>query len=341
MKSGGSERNRFHPRESRNSVRRVKLAFAAALLVAPILYGHEGWGIVLDPRRGVIVSDIPGNTIWRIAGGRITPLIRDVHSHELVLTADGVLYGSDPKPSGATASVWQLDVDGRFSYVIPPANDLQLGLQSFLITEDGTIYSAARYDPKSSRIALLRRDRTGNVEEVDGDFSAIDGMKSLPGGGVLLVDGAHLRRITSSGEVLTVAGPLTRRRWGEDLLGISSVRGPTVHVADHAGRRVLRVDLRTREAKEVYRSSLLWSPSGLEVDRKGTLYVLEHLRPPLSLLGDLQIGPYLRVRGSGSGTIGVVWGRRTWHAAAVILALVGGISLVARTLRAAHGVPSR
>ena len=313
----------------------MRVALAFTLLLAPVLYGHEGWGIAVDGRRGVIVSDIPGNTIWRISGGRITPLIRDVHSHEIVLAEDGVLYGSDPKQSGTTASVWKLDAAGRFSHVVAPGNDWPLGLQSFLITEDGTIYSAARYDPKKSRIALLRRERTGNVREVARDFNAIDGMKSMGGGAVLLVDGAYLRSVASSGEVATVSGPLTRLRWGEDLLGLSSVRGSTVHVADHAGRRVLRVDLRTGEAQAVYRSSLLWSPSGVEVDQKGTLYVLEHFRPPLSLLGDLQIGPYLRVRKNGAGTIGVVWGRRSWHAAAAIVAMIVWMSWFASRLRRA------
>lgn len=104
---------------------------------------------------------------------------------------------------------------------------------------------------------------------------------------------------------------MTRQRWGEDLLGLSTIHGSIVHVADHAGRRILRVDLRAGKATAIDHSSWLWAPAGVEPP-----YILEHLRPPLSLLGDLQIGPYLRVR-RGSETIAVVWGRKTWIALAV------------------------
>jgi hypothetical protein len=58
------------------------------------------------------------------------------------------------------------------------------------------------------------------------------------------------------------------------------------------------------------------------------LYVLEHLRPPLALLGDLQLGPYLRVRRDDS-TLAVIWGRQTLMAGAVI----AGLILLAAILR--------
>ena len=124
----------------------------------------------------------------------------------------------------------------------------------------------------------------------------------------------------------TLAGPLTTLRFGEDLLGLSSIHGDTIHVADHAGRRVLRVSLKTAKAETVDASSFFWAPAGVEWSHD-TLFVLEHLRPPLSLLGDLQVGPYLRVRAvgyHGSNVGAVVWGR---HSKAAAIAL-GSVVLV-------------
>lgn len=315
-------------------MRVVVRASALILLLTSRIHGHEGWGVAIHDRLGVVVSDIPGNTIWRIVGNRVEPLIRDVHSHELIVGSDGAIYGTNPEPSGTDNSVWRIDAAGRFSYVVPPAPGSPLGLQSFLIISNGTIYSANRYDHQRPTVVLLRREPSGKISFVAGGtkgfadgvgvnarFSGIDGMRQDADGKLVVVDGVYLRTVTRAGHVSTVTRPLTRRRWGEDLLGISSIRADTVHVADHAGRRVLRVRLATGQAEEVDRSEFLWAPAGVELTQNA-LYVLEHLRPPLSLLGDLQIGPYLRVRrvarGASSTTLAVVWGRHSWKAAAVV-----------------------
>lgn len=293
---------------------------------------------MIHDKLGLVLSDIPGNTIWRIVGGRVEPLIRQVHSHELILGSDGAIYGTNPEPSGTVSSVWRIDGAGRLSYVVSPALDSALGLQSFLITGDGVIYSVNRYDHNRPTVVLLRRDRSGVVTNVAGGakgfadgvgararFSGIDGMRQSTDGRLLIADGVYLRSVTPSGHVSTVTRPLTRRRWGEDLLGVSSARAATVHVADHAGRRVLRVSLATGEAEEIDRSDILWAPSGVEV-AQNAVYVLEHLRPPLSVLGDLQVGPYLRVRrvglGASSTTLALIWGRHSSRAAAVVAAFL-------------------
>ena len=311
-------------------------ALAAMLLVACPIHGHEGWGVVIHDRLGIVVSDIPGNTVWRIVGNRVEPLVRSIHSHQLVSGSDGAIYGTNVEPDGKLTSVWRVDSAGRFSYVLPPASDSPLGLQSFLITDDGTIYTTNRYDHKRPTIVLLKREPDGRISNVAGAaqgfadgvgvnarFGGIDGMRQAADGTLVVADGAHLRTITQDGHVSTVTSPLTSRRWGEDLLGISSIRTGTVFVADHAGRRVLRVRLANMQVEEIDRSDFLWAPAGVELTQRD-MYVLEHLRPPLSMLGDLQIGPYLRVRrvepGRSSTTLALVWGRHSRKAAAGIVA---------------------
>jgi hypothetical protein len=308
------------------------LAIVCAVLGATSGRAHEGWGIVVHDQLGVVVADIPGNCIWRIDDGRVEPLLRNVHSHDLELGADDAIYGSNPEPGGNLSSVWRVDAAGRFSYVLPPAPASPLGLQSFLLASDGSIYSANRYDHRRPAVVLLRRRPSGGIAPASSArFTGIDGMTEAPDGTLLLADGAYLRTINRDGEVATVAGPLTWRRWDEDLLGISSVRGDAVHVADHAGRRILRVDWTNGQVREVERSSLFWAPAGVE-QRQDDLYILEHLRPPLAILGDLQVGPYLRVRqvvpGGTARTLALIWGRRTAPAAAVVVAILLALAFV-------------
>ncbi|HET6889477.1 MAG TPA: hypothetical protein VFH31_00120, partial [Pyrinomonadaceae bacterium] len=102
----------------------------------------------------------------------------------------------------------------------------------------------------------------------------------------------------------------------------------SVYVADYSQRRVLQLmpDGKTRTILE---TGLVWSPTGITVVGED-LYVLEHLRMPLVILGSLGIGPYARVRKiSPNGvvvTMATVWGRNTSTFAIVLLAI--GVLLV-------------
>lgn len=286
----------------------------------------------MHERHGVVVADIPANTIWRIAGGRAEPLLR-MHSHALVLGDDGAIYGTNADPGGEWTSVWRLDGAGRVSYAVPRQRDSKLGYQSFFITPDG-IYSANRYDHERPSVYLLQLLRDGRVV-TGARFTAIDGMTQAADGTLVIADGAQLRAVAADGRVSTITGPLTERRWGEDLLGLSSVVDGAVHVADHASRRILRVTLANGQAVVVDRSALFWAPSGVEI-ANGSLYILEHLRPPLSILGDLRLGPYLRVRRVSAGsseTLAVIWGTRSAIAAAVMAAVIVLIVLGVRWRR--------
>lgn len=307
---------------------------ALLLLIAADARAHEGWGIVVHKRHGVVVADIPANTIWRIAGGAARPILRDTHSHALVAGADGAIYGTNAEPSGASTSVWRLDSDGHVSLVVPRETNSPLGYQSFFVSSDGTIYSANRYDHKRPSVVLMKRERDGRVAPI-APFTAIDGIAEAADGTLIIADGANLRAVSRDGRVTTIVNGLTQRRWGEDLLGLSSVVNGAIHVTDHASRRILRVTLSTGATTVVDRSSFFWAPAGVEL-ANGSLYILEHLRPPLSILGDLKLGPYLRVR-RGSQTLAVICGTRTALAAGVLavllLAIAFRVPLIGRMLK--------
>jgi hypothetical protein len=209
---------------------------------------------------------------------------------------------------------------------VPPTRDLPLGLQSFLIDTDGSMYSAAGAPGQAG--VLLRRQPGGVIERVADGFESIDGMAWTPDGAIFLTNGIHLKRVTLDGTIETLGGgPIAETRWGAALMGVTTDGSGGAFVADFAGGRVLDVGRRSGVAIE-YVSNFPWSPTGVARDADG-LIVLEHLRMPWSMLGSLQVGPYLRVRRLGLKgrvqTLTVLWGTRTGMAGTVIAVIAAGV----------------
>jgi sugar lactone lactonase YvrE len=318
------------------------LIFAASVLPTSRAEAHEGWGIVVDATGRVYFADIPANIIWRISKeGRLERVALGKHSHALVLDSAGNVYGTNPHLTLPIRSVWRLTPHGHLTDLVPPTEHLPLGLQSFIMDGAGNMYSVNARSAQTPEMLLLKRSPDGEVTtlagstvgHVDGTgpharFMGIDGMAWGPDGGVYVADGPYLRRVTLDGAVTTLGGgPLTDRKWDEDLLGIAVEANGDVYAADHANRRILRVTP-AGAVSTFLRTGSLWTPTGIVVAGDG-LYVLEHLRMPLAILGDLAVGPYIRVRKvSGDGSVTVlarIWGRRSVAAGSVMAAVVGVI----------------
>lgn len=305
------------------------------------LPAHEGWGVVRDAHGRVYVSDIPANTIWRIdPNGEVVPVLRDVHSHSLVLGSDGAVYGTDVHLTEPVRSLWRLDMSGRVTTVIPPTRGLALDLQPFLLGADGAIYSVSVHEfalpPEQRKLYLLRRSTIGRIDTLAGGlkghadgqgsnarFSAVDGMAWLPNGAILIVDGARLRSVTLLGEVVSLTDGLTELSWDQDLMGASVTDDGAVYVADFAGRRVLKVE---RGTHRLFASTgFYWAPTGV-LATPDAVYALEHPRAPFGILGDLRIGAYMRVRKiSSDGSSEVLtraWGERSRMFGAVTLGML-------------------
>jgi hypothetical protein len=325
---------------SRRLVKRTCCISLLLLALPAAAAAHEGWGIVVDPRGRIFFTDLARNIVWRLDPDGSRVAVREqTHSHALVSLGDGSVYGAHVEAGEPVNSVWRLDPDGSMHTVLAPTRDLPLGLQSFLIDTDGTMYSAIGWAP-AGRVSLLRRRVDGISERVAEGFSAIDGMSWAPDGAILITDGPFLKRVPITEDTRGVealgGGALTDTRWGMDLMGVTTDGSGGALVADFSGGRVLAVGRRAGVALQ-YAPNFPWSPTGIARDANG-LVVLEHVRMPWSLLGDLQVGPYLRIRRLGLAgdvvTLAVLWGTRTSMVAAGLALLV--VTVIGWRLRSYH-----
>lgn len=329
----------------------VAMGILAVIAAASPAVAHEGWGVVRTSHGYVYVADIPANMIWRFGSNGAEVVARGIHSHALAIGPDGAVYGTDVEPDGSgSGRVWRVTPRGRLEIVVPAGGAGGMGLQSFLVGPDGAIYSASAFQadraPGSRTLHLLRRRGDGTIDTLAGGpvgwrdgtgaaarFSAIDGMAWLADGSLVVVDGARLRRVDLAGNVRTLTPPLSRPRWGEDLLGVAVGPGDTLIAADFAGRMLRR--WHAGKALAPLDQGWYWAPAGVTAS-EGMIYVLEHPRAPFGILGDLGVGPYLSVRAFGTGgqpwMVARLWGRNTDVAVAALLCIVAlvAVSLVRR-----------
>jgi sugar lactone lactonase YvrE len=305
----------------------VLTIFAQCFFCAESVRAHEGWGIVVDREGQIYFSDIPTNTIWRITReGKLEAFLSNKHSHALVLGEDGSIYGTQEHHAAAVGHVWRIAPDGSVSNIFTPAPDSPLNLHPFIIDREGNIYStnSISFPNQSDKAMLLKAATDGNVTALAGgirgyrdgrggqaQFSGIDGMAWAADGSLYVTDGVHVRRVTMDGAVTTLGkGALTNPSYGEDLMGLAVSHRGSVYVSDYSQRRLLQL-MPDGNTRTILETGLFWSPTGV-VTVGEDLYVLEHLRMPLVILGDIGVGAYARVRKvSPDGTvegIASVWG---------------------------------
>ena len=320
------------------------LLVAVSALAASSAWAHEGWGIVVNASGEIYVGDVPADVIWKISkDGKVEKVADRKHSHALVLDSAGNLYGTNPHFTLPIRTVWRLTPDGQLTDVIPSAEYFPLGLQSFTMDELGNMYSVSAPNPETREILLLKRTPEGEITSLagstkghadgtgrDAKFMGIDGMAWGPNGDLFITDGPYVRRVTRDGVVATVAGPLTEPVWEEDLSGIAVAANGDIYVADFAGRRILKITSAGAVSTFLH-TGPLWTPTGVTVAPDG-VYIMEHLRIPFGILGELEVGPYLRVRKvsltNDVTELALVWGRWTAAAAVGITAVIAVIFLI-------------
>lgn len=87
---------------------------AQLLLLVSTAFAHPGDTLVVDKQGRVYFGDVLHNTVWKIEGRKITPFVKDKHSHRVALDEQGNLFGEHLEyvPSNDT---WRFHMWGNLS----------------------------------------------------------------------------------------------------------------------------------------------------------------------------------------------------------------------------------
>jgi len=305
------------------------LGFIASIMFVALASAHPGSGIAITPDGTIYIADVSRETIWKIAAdGKAVPLLRDHWTHDVKLAADGSLYyevEGDSDGGPAPRSLWRQNPDGTRENLIPFTHDFaSFAGEPFAVDQDGNVFFShmERGEHGEWRALIRRRTPSGDVTTLAGSlkgepyrdgtgaqasFRIITAMCTGIDGAIYVLDRNHVRRVSKTGEVRTIATglidanpvdppetrgpPTTINR----LYGLCAAADGSMLIAYQAGRRVIRV---TQDGQQsvVHRSESHWSPIGV-AQHNSMLYVLE--------VGDETHGPRV-VRVDSDGHVATV-----------------------------------
>ncbi|MFN7946446.1 MAG: hypothetical protein U0Z53_13935 [Blastocatellia bacterium] len=274
-------------------------AIAAQIVLLATAQADPSSGIVPDRQGRIYFADERRNIVWKIeTDGRLIPFITGRHSHRLVIDADGNLHGEHLAYLGNDRwefHLWKATPAGEVSYEIAPSPGFPPGL---LTDRAGNRYQwGGSGNIRKTASLIERRAPDGKVTVIAGSgwgyadgrgdkalLGSVGGMAWGPDGALYVTDDRSVRRITTDGEVKTIArGDRALKpalSWhifggmGGNLFGLTVDEQANIYVANCGGGLVAKV---TPEGKvsTLLESESGWAPTG--VAKSGDdLYILEH-----------------------------------------------------------------
>lgn len=253
-------------------------AATACLLLAGLtaaVSAHPAVGIVAGPDGTVFYSDTVH--VWAIApDGSRTIAVRDVHTHQLRLDADGTLYGEHLAFEGGRWShrVWRRSPQGQVSDVVPTRPGFLSDVNDFSFSVDA---AGGTYWLEGSAPARLR------VRPQGGAAAVTRATLDLTNASWLAVSRAGIAFVSERGIVWRVRPDhpaerlpegLSRSRERLAVMGMAAADDGTLYVAAFFDRAVRRLrpggDIAT-----VVTSPAGWGPTGVAIAADGAIWVLE------------------------------------------------------------------
>lgn len=293
------------------------IVVVATLLLAltPTALAHPGRGIAIGPDHSVVFTDIGHLTIWELPPGADTPrpIATDRWTHHLCFATDATLYYERevPRPGQrAYRALHKRTPDGVDHVLIAPTLDADVfDAGPIAVDVDHNVYfTRITPIPKSPNITrIFRRAPDGAVSHFcghdeppfprDGDpttatFGLVTDMAIAPDGNLYVLEHDSVRIVTPDGDVTTLATDLLDAKPADPpyrrgpsttvnrLYGICVDGESVVHVAYHAGRRVIRIEPGGKTSI-AYTSRRPWAPIGVAT-RDAILYILEDGHEPRS-----------------------------------------------------------
>jgi len=256
--------------------RQAVLALAAACLLSTPALAHTGSGIVAD-RQGRVYFLDTGSGLWKIdAHGKLTHM-PGPRFHWLTFDADNG-FASTRLPSGA---------DGEIVRVGANPTLLLSSDYPIVIGQDGNLYYPSGPPGNLRMVRMLPSGATSVLASLPPTAGAplqhINGSAAGPDGSLYYTEDSAIRKITSRGEVSTVAtvtalvgGPSIP---GTDrhpyLRGLAVDAGGVMYVADNGDARVLKITP-DGSVSTLLQLQSPWSPTAVALCGND-LFVLDYL----------------------------------------------------------------
>ncbi len=274
-------------------------------LLASTASAHPGDTLVVDKQGRVFFGDVLHNTVWKIEDGKLTPFIKDKHSHRVALDEEGNLYGEHleyvPSNESWRFHMWKATPAGEISYVVPSSPGFPWGL---LMDKEGNRYEWQGNVNKKEDSRIVKRLPDGTLVTIAGKgwgladgkgekakFGKVGGMAWGPDGALYLTDTDAIRKVALDGTVTTIVRgvaelqPSLKSRalsivalgkGGGHLFGLTVDAQGNIYAANLSGNAVIKFAPDGKVLK-VIKSENGWAPSGVAVSGSD-LYVLEGLR---------------------------------------------------------------
>jgi hypothetical protein len=298
---------------------RLATGSVAWAVVAGAALAHPPWGIVVNDHDQVFFCDLnrDGGSVWRCQrdGAHLTEIVRDHHSHDLAIDAHGDLIISHLQSAGDSgweSSLWRRSAEtGALTALIRPTRDVhEFWADAYAVRANGSIVFAtdkrlfvraidgtispltmsAAIDataglPATASATLRPANASQPASRPAAQFTAIRDLAAGRDGSILVIDDHALRRVSSAGELATIAEGLgldsedaakkptdnvPQNKW---LFGLDVDDRGNAYIAAYTQRRILKVTDKGA-VSTVLQAEAPWSPTGVAC-HKDELFVLE------------------------------------------------------------------
>ena len=264
-------------------MRRFILSICLLLFGALTLQAHPGIGIVQDTQGNIFYTDLVH--VWKICpDGERSIAVRDVHTHELYLDADGNLYGEHEWYEGEATDkwgnyVWCLTTDGKFQKVIPDVEGF-LNNTTLVRDPDGNSY----WSNKVEEGYILMKESPDGVSDYHSRHIFQDirwKYFSKDDGNLYIVDHLSIKRVDSLGKVEVIAEDLkegrslfSRVQDRHYVFGLWTDPSKDLYVALYGAKKVKKISP-DGQISTVFESEGRWSPCGGLTAKDGTMWIME------------------------------------------------------------------
>jgi streptogramin lyase len=237
------------------------------------LDAHPAIGIVMDPAGAVFYSDAVH--VWRVdPDGTKTIAVRDVHTHELWVDAEGNVYGEHLwGGAGWRHRVWRRSPDGKVADIIAARSGLLEDYKDFSFTRDGQ--GALYWLERGTNGAVVKRRGRGALTTIAKLPLTQPGWLSvLPDGTVFLAENGALLRVAQDGSIEKMPAEMSISGDRYSVMAVWADHAGSVYAAVYGMGAVKKLSP-TGAVSVAASCPSPWKPTGGFVAPDGALWILE------------------------------------------------------------------